>query len=337
MKPQYITSFKNAKARPRINALRVAAAVILAETIGIGSVTFEVTQGNAPTAGRVAIDVSTAASLAAAAVTGTFTGQPTAGQTITIAGQVYTARASLTAPTTANEFVIGGDVDTTINNLVAAIMKGDGGGTVYGSDTVANAAVTAANGAGDTIVLTAKVKGTGGNSIAVAETLGNFTFAGSATNLSGGTDTSASDFTTLATAVINATEAFVNASRISANEILINENRPQPNPLACVETLSGANNGWAAAAMFGGAGMPSDIPDLCITTRVASAAEVALATLHTVFIFPVAAVVVQVRVTSTGAPYAFDGNVVISGNRVTLSGGSNALATTHTVTLLASA
>jgi len=114
---------------------------------------------------------------------GTFSGVGTANDTITIDGVVYTLKA---APTTvAGEVKIGADAATTAANLVAAINKAAGGGTLYGSLTAVHPTVRA-EAAGAVVTFTAKTAGVGGNSIAIAESGSGFSFAGGATTLSGG-------------------------------------------------------------------------------------------------------------------------------------------------------
>lgn len=65
-----------------------------------------------------------------------YNGNPAANQTITIAGQVYTFRT--TVSTTANDVLIGATGTATAQNLVNAINLGPGSGTVYGSLTILN-------------------------------------------------------------------------------------------------------------------------------------------------------------------------------------------------------
>lgn len=329
-----IQQFKAAHARPRINTLRVASAVKDGETITIGQAVFEASFDNVPTTGRVSINLAAAASLVAATITGTFSGVTTANDTITIGGQVYKSVGTLTGA--ANEVLIGGSAGATRDNYVAAIMKAAGEGTTYGTGTVANASVTAVASSTADIVLTAKAKGTPGNSIAISEAGSGFSFAGGATALAGGADASAADFTTAVVTAINAQPIGVSAEKISNNEVLVWENRPQTSALATTETLTGSNNAWGEAAMYGGAGKALDVVQMGIYTRVPNAQEVATATMHFPLVFAPVAVLVQVRVTSTGAPVASDAAVNIVGNRVTLSGGSTPVLATHTVTLLAS-
>jgi hypothetical protein len=114
----------------------------------------------------------------------TFTGNGVNDQTITIGTHVYTWKTTLTGA--ANEVHIKGTAALSIVALVAAINDTGVEGTDYGTGTVANAFVTAADGAGDTVDLTAIVYGTAGNSIATTETGTNTSFGGA--TLSGGAD-----------------------------------------------------------------------------------------------------------------------------------------------------
>lgn len=118
--------------------------------------------------------------------TGTITSDatiPTAADTVTIGGQVYTYRAAV--GTTANEVLLGVSYTTAFVNLNSAINAGTGSGTTYGSNTVANDFVIATNPTVTTVVLTAKVPGTVGNMITTTEA-GSHTSFGAAT-LTGGT------------------------------------------------------------------------------------------------------------------------------------------------------
>ncbi len=102
----------------------------------------------------------------AASTTGTFTGDPTAADTITINGVVFTARAS---GAVANEFnFVAGDVTTTAANLAAAI----------------NASVTAriigtvgASSALGVVTFFSLIPGSVGLTTTITESLGNFTLA----------------------------------------------------------------------------------------------------------------------------------------------------------------
>lgn len=103
--------------------------------------------------------------------------------TVSIGGQTYTFKTSLTAATTANEVLIGTDAEASAANLAAAINKGTGGGTKYGSSTVKNAWAIASIGTTTTTVsLTATISGAAGNNIALSAS------AATATAFSGGVD-----------------------------------------------------------------------------------------------------------------------------------------------------
>jgi hypothetical protein len=87
----------------------------------------------------------------------------------------------------ANDVLIGGTPELSIDNLVAAIA-GTGQGTTCGAGTIANTSVTAVKVDADKIKATAKVKGVIGNSIVIAKTVALATWADGATALSGGID-----------------------------------------------------------------------------------------------------------------------------------------------------
>lgn len=125
--------------------------------------------------------VSDGGSASAATGTVTLSGAPTAGDTVTIGGQVYTY-----ADTSANPFdvTVGADATASAANLRAAIMAGAGSGTAYGAGTIANSDVTAVASTG-TVTLTAKTSGVAGNTIALAK-------SGSAIAVSGATLTGGS-------------------------------------------------------------------------------------------------------------------------------------------------
>jgi len=111
----------------------------------------------------------------AASLNGTFTGDPTAGQALTINGVTFTARAS---GAVANEFNIATGANAAplaaaINASVTAKIKNQVKATVVSAQV---------------IKLEAVVPGTGGNLFTVTENLDNFTLAGGATAMAGGTE-----------------------------------------------------------------------------------------------------------------------------------------------------
>jgi hypothetical protein len=133
--------------------------------------------------------------------TGTLTGTTIANtNTVTIGSTVYTFK---TVITVAYDVLVGGTDSISLDNLIAAITAGAGAGTLYGTGTVAHPTVTAAAGAGDTMIATALAAGTAGNSIATTETLTAGSW--SAATLLGGVDPTGSGHTHTADAVADHT------------------------------------------------------------------------------------------------------------------------------------
>ena len=110
------------------------------------------------------------------------------GDKIVIGDQTYTMKSSLTASTTAYEVLIGVSATVSLDNLKSAIDKSSGGGTTYGSETVANTTVSGGTNTDTTQVVTALVVGTAQNSVAVSTDGANATWGVSVTTLSGGTE-----------------------------------------------------------------------------------------------------------------------------------------------------
>lgn len=106
--------------------------------------------------------VDTFATATAAQGTLTLADNVTAGDEVTIGSITYKFVAE---PAAANDVAIGDSASNTIDNLIAAITAGEGVGTAYGAGTVAHPEVTAAAGEGDTMTVTALVKGAAGNAI----------------------------------------------------------------------------------------------------------------------------------------------------------------------------
>lgn len=114
-----------------------------------------------------------------ASATLTFSGQPSAGETVIVGGVTFTARASGAGP---NEFNISGDVAGTISNLATSINSS---GTALVARELQAAATSAT-----VCTISASQPGTKGNMIGITETLSNCTLGGTTGGcLSGGTDT----------------------------------------------------------------------------------------------------------------------------------------------------
>jgi flagellin len=88
-------------------------------------------------------------------------GNVTAGKVVVIGTQTYTFAATAGA---ANTVAIGATAADTLANLAAAVNGGPGAGVAYGSGTLANVDATAVA-TSSTVTFTAKVAGTGGNTL----------------------------------------------------------------------------------------------------------------------------------------------------------------------------
>lgn len=319
-----------------INPLRVAAAVKENEVVIVDGITFQaiLNAATAVVAGAYPVVLTAAASPAAG--TGTLTSDNTApadGETVTIGAKVYTFKTALTPAE--GEVLINTTADAALLNLIRAINHSGTVGTDY-QCAAANTRVTAATSVtSHAFVVTSKGKGTvEAATIATTETSAHLAWG--AATLAGGTDASASDYTTALALAINSAPTDYVAERISANEVIVETRKDSPGGQACSETLSGSNNGFASATMYGGRVAGNTAYAQSLARRVPNAVEIALLSMSFVFPFaPVAALVMQTA--SDGTIKAFDGKVTTSGNRVTLTfSGSITPATNDLVNVLAS-
>ena len=108
--------------------------------------------------------------------TGTFTGDPTAGQALTVNGVTFTARAS---GAVANEFnIAAGDVTTTAANLAASINA---------STTARIINTVGASSALGVVTIYSIIPGSAGIPQTVTENLDNFTLVATTLSTTGGT------------------------------------------------------------------------------------------------------------------------------------------------------
>lgn len=106
----------------------------------------------------------------------TFTGNAADTNTVVLNGKTYTFQTVLT--NVDGNVLIGGSASASIDNLIAAITLGAGAGTAYAAATTLHPTITAAAGAGDTMVASAKTRGSAGNSLTTTETLTSGTWGG---------------------------------------------------------------------------------------------------------------------------------------------------------------
>jgi hypothetical protein len=116
--------------------------------------------------------------VSAAKATGTLTltNQAQNNETVVIGSVTYTWKTTLTA--SAYEVLRSGSASGDIDNLVAAINRTGASGTSYSEATTRHPTVSAAAGAGDTMVVTALESGADGNSIITTETMSNGSWGG---------------------------------------------------------------------------------------------------------------------------------------------------------------
>lgn len=106
----------------------------------------------------------------------TLTGNAVNNETVGTGSRTYTWKDVLTGA--ANEVKKGASASISLDNLIAAYNGDAGEGTLYGTGTAPNSLVSAAAGAGDTMVVTARVAGTQGNTIPLTETMTNGAWSG---------------------------------------------------------------------------------------------------------------------------------------------------------------
>lgn len=221
----------------------------------------------------------------------TLTGNAVAGETVTVGTQVYTWVAALTASNTFGEVVVGASAAASIDNLIAAINAATGGGTTYGSDTTINQDVTASDGAGTSMNVSAKLSGTAGNSIVTTETMTNASWGGA--TLSGGSAGTASGTLTLTgnagaaeTVTIGAVVyTFVATLTGAAYEVLIGATASDSldNLIAAINAATGAGTVYGTGTVYHpqvrAAAGPGDTMD--VVSRAGGSAYNSVATTET--------------------------------------------------------
>jgi len=122
----------------------------------------------------------------------TLTGVPTAADTISIGGYVYTFKETLAA---AFDVKIGISADATAKSLTKAINASGTAGVDYFAGTTANLSVTAADTDTAEVTVTAIYEGVVGNAVVFLESADNLTIAPTSGVLAGGVDAYANSAT----------------------------------------------------------------------------------------------------------------------------------------------
>ena len=201
--------------------------------------------------------------------TGTITSSgvtPTDGDSVTVDGVAYVFKTALTAATTLDQVLIGGNATTAFANLTDAINNNTAtpaagasvGTTGYGTDTVGNPAATAVLTNPTTITLSERVNGAAAAAVAVSATDPSVTLSGlsggATGNLTGGVTGSSITLTGAQTyQFVNALSSTVGAG-VTVNggitgEVLLGSSTAQS-----LANLEGAVNGTATLGVGGQAG-----------------------------------------------------------------------------------
>jgi len=167
-----------------LNNLRAAINDSGTEGVNYGTGTTANAQVNAPSAAAVSTDATLAIKADALGTGGNaiiFTEDSAANLTVSGSGFLTGGVDAI-----ANEIKIGANTDATLANLRDAINGGATEGTDYSTGTTANAQATSGDPTANAITLTAIAIGTGGNSIAKAETSTHLDFDGAGAVFTGG-------------------------------------------------------------------------------------------------------------------------------------------------------
>lgn len=226
--------------------LTVTTAGLHLETITIGPRVYVIDALGTlvPDAGEVTVDIS--ANVTAASGTLTIAEPVTAGDTMTIGNVNYVYVAQGTA-NSAGEIDLGGSEAQTKLNIVKAILGTDGVNTAHPDVTCAAAFST------DALTITAKIGGTGGNSLVTLETFTHVSNVfGAGALASGANPTAAQGATAIRTAINGDSGAVVTAGGSSGTvAVTAIEYGSAMNAYATTETTAGS--AWGAATLTGGA------------------------------------------------------------------------------------
>ena len=223
------------------------------------------------------VDDGTAIDAVAAAATLTSDGTaPADGDKVTIGTKVYTFKTALsTEPAVEGEVLIGASAAAALDNLKSAVNHEGTAGTDY-TCAAAHPDVEATDNTDTTQKFVARVKGTAGNAIAVAETSDHLTWGSEVTAFSGGVDGTvgtkydiklSADGKTLYFAIANGTVADTGKWRCvplstGPNDVSLGQGGLK------VKTYTGTVAVTAAASISAGLAIPSGVKLLGCQIRV---------------------------------------------------------------------
>lgn len=175
----------------------------------------------------------------------TASSNPAAGSTVRLGNYTYTFVAALTSPDAPFEVLIGATASDSLDNLIAAINSGAGGGTTYGYNTPPNPDASAAAGTGDTIDVTSRYSGIDANQIDTLENSSQLSWG--ATTLTGATGAGVTHSEDIEAHPLVAGAA-VSTDAIDVTALTAGA---AGNSIATTDTASNAS--WGAATLTGGA------------------------------------------------------------------------------------
>lgn len=219
--------------------LTISGVVSDAETVTIGSNTYEFDINNSITSGNIKVDIADLRNQATGTLT--FSGIPVVTQTVVIGGtETYEFVAATGDVQVGNIAVVLGET-LTADNAVTKLAEAINANSIL----VTGVSSTTA----DTVVVTAIVKGTAGNSITTTETCTNASWGGA--TLSGGVNTvTASNGVTALVDAINDNDTIVSAADGAGDTVVVSYfvAGTDGNSLATTETMSNGAFGSATLA-----------------------------------------------------------------------------------------
>ena len=326
-----------------LNLLNLGGEVPDGDTVSIGWRTYECDDQADPriTTGRVRVPVFNYR--ASATLNFDDLLSPQDGDTVTVGPKTYTFKSTLT---NVDGYVqIGPTIHRSAYNLVAAMNVGreglyeppanygalndvgEGPGVAYAAAMTPNPAeIEAGYGNDYDLWLTHWPGGAVGGTVALGASLEGTGAWAEGAFMDGPPHPSAAQFgAALATALNNDPHGPVWAEVLSPTEVLVWARHPGNRPILCGETFTSGSNAWEWPTLVGGESGEDGLRPAAGVHRVATAQEASRGEMHFVFGFEPVGVVLQVRDVN-GVLVAFDGAVVLSGRRVTVTDATVAIA-----------
>ncbi|MEO6035821.1 MAG: hypothetical protein ABIQ35_11245 [Verrucomicrobiota bacterium] len=322
-----------------INVLRLGADVPDGNTVTIGSRVYECDDQAKTNIASGRVRVSIFNGYANATLNFNQSQNVADGNTVTVRAKTYTFRAALT---NVDGYVkIGATIARSIYNLVAAMNvgnddlygppnnygalndAGEGAGVDYAAAMTQNAAGIESGYGGDfDLQIAHRAGGAVGSTVALAATLVGGASWAEGNFLSNVPHPTADQFATSVAAAFNSDpDGPVWAEKISGTEVLVWSRRDGDVRLTCSSAFSSGSNFWESATLMGGIGEREGLMLVGAVRRVATATEATLGRLHAAFGFEPTGALVR-WTNAAGVTLPFDGSIVLSGRRATITKGA---------------